>query len=89
MKPMIRPPYLQEGDTIGIFSPSAPATAWIPERTRLAVQYIENCGFRVKLGSLSGRRAHYRSGSIREMINRANVQNKGYMMDEQQILCHV
>jgi len=72
MKAMIRPPYLQEGDTIGIFSPSAPATAWIPERTKLAVQYIEKCGFRVKHGSLSGRQAHYRSGRIRERAEELN-----------------
>ena len=66
------PSSLKAGDTIGVFSPSAPATAWIPERTRLAVRFLEDRGFQVRLGALAGRREAYRSGTIRERADELN-----------------
>ena len=57
-------PRLAAGDAIGIFSPSCPATAWIPERTQLAIAYLEGHGHPVVRGSLTGKAEGYRSGGI-------------------------
>lgn len=65
-------PRLKKGDVIGIFSPSCPATAWIPNRTRLAFQFIEEKGYRLKPGTLTGKTQAYRSGSIRERADELN-----------------
>lgn len=69
----ILPPRLKKGDTIGVFSPSCPATAWIPERTRLAFEFVEKNGYRLKPGALTGRIAAYRSGTIRERADELNA----------------
>ena len=71
MQPLI-PPRLQKGDTIGIFSPSVPASAWIPERTDRTVQLMEEQGYRIKPGSLFGCSDGYRSGSIRSRADELN-----------------
>jgi len=69
----ILPPRLKKGDTVGVFSPSCPSTAWIPERTRLAFQFIEDQGYRLKPGALTGHRSAYRSGTILERVNELNA----------------
>ena len=66
-------PRLKKGDTIGVFSPSCPATAWIPERTRLAFEFVEEKGYRLKPGTLTGKMHAYRSGSIRERADEFNA----------------
>ena len=66
------PPRLRPGDTVGIFSPSAPATAWVPERTALAVRFLEQHGLRVRLGALTGQREGHRSGSIQARADEIN-----------------
>lgn len=69
----ILPPRLKKGDTIGVFSPSCPATAWIPERTRLAFQFMEEQGYHLKPGALTGCMSAYRSGTIRERADELNA----------------
>lgn len=69
---VIRAPRLRKGDTIGVFSPSCPSTAWIPERTRLAFRFMEDKGYRLKPGSLTGKIQTYRSGSIQERADELN-----------------
>jgi muramoyltetrapeptide carboxypeptidase len=63
---------LKKGDTIGIFSPSAPITYTCPKRFHKAKKYIENKGFRIVEGSLTGKYDYYRSGSIRERAEELN-----------------
>ena len=48
----ILPPQFKKGDIIGVFSPSCPSTAWIPERTHLAFQFIKEQGYNLKPGAL-------------------------------------
>ena len=70
-KPIYAPP-LTAGSSIGIFSPSCPGTAWIPERTRLAIEFLEKRGQPVICGELSGKEDHYRSGTILERAAELN-----------------
>ncbi len=65
-------PRLRAGGTIGVFSPSTPATAWIPRRTEFAVNYLAGKGFHIKPGRLWGRADGYRSGGIRERADELN-----------------
>lgn len=67
------PPELKPGDTIGFFSPSSPATAFAPNRTERAIQFLESKGFNVVAGSLTGQSDHYRSGSIQERAAELNT----------------
>lgn len=38
--PLLKPPGLQPGDTIGFFSPSSAATAWAPHRFEHAIMSV-------------------------------------------------
>lgn len=69
----IKAPVFRHGDTIGIFSPSAAATTWIPERTQLALSFLEHHGCKIKCGSLTGKADGYRSGSIAERAAELNA----------------
>jgi len=69
----IKAPAFRYGDTIGIFSPSAAATVWIPERTQLALSFLEHQGCKVKCGSLTGKADVYRSGFIAERAEELNA----------------
>ena len=73
MSSIILPAPLKLGDTIGIFSPSSPATAFAPKRYTRAKAYLEDRGFRIVEGSLTGQRDFYRSGSIRERVEELNA----------------
>jgi len=64
---------LHEGAKIGIFSPSCSATSWISERTEKAIKFLEEYGYPVVRGSLTGKDAGYRSGSIRERADELNM----------------
>lgn len=66
-------PRLAEGDSIGIFSPSCAATSWIPERTRLAIDFLKARGHNVVCGPLTGKDAGYRSGTIQERAEELNA----------------
>ena len=63
---------LQRGDTIGIFSPSSPATADSKPRYLRAKAFLESKGFQVKEGKLTGRSEGYRSGSPKERADELN-----------------
>lgn len=63
---------LSPGDTIAVFSPSAPATAFAPKRYQRAKAYLERKGFHIKEGRLTGKADHYRSGSIKERVQELN-----------------
>lgn len=64
--------HLKKGDTIAIFSPSAPATVTANERYLRAKQFIESKGFNVLEGSLTGKTDGYRSGSIQDRAQEFN-----------------
>ncbi|GAA0102020.1 LD-carboxypeptidase [Paraclostridium bifermentans] len=63
---------LQKGDAIGIFSPSTPITAYTPKRFKRGVKYLEDKGFKIINGSLTGKSDFYRSGSIKERSEELN-----------------
>ncbi|WP_297405187.1 S66 peptidase family protein [uncultured Cetobacterium sp.] len=69
---------LKIGDTIGFYSSSSPATFFAPKRFNRAVHYLENKGFSLIAGSLTGQKDGYRSGSILERAKEFNnlIQNK-------------
>lgn len=59
--------------TIGIFSSSYPLTAIAPQATRDAAAYLEEHGFAVHFGALTGKREFYRSGTIQERASEFNA----------------
>lgn len=63
---------LHRGDTIGVFSPSSPATAFAKKRYERAKAFIRDKGFRIKEGKLTGMSDGYRSGSIAERADEFN-----------------
>lgn len=63
---------LKIGDSIGIFSPSSPITYLCPKRFERAIKYLQNRGFRIIEGSLTGKHDFYRSGSIKERAEELN-----------------
>lgn len=66
-------PKLQPGDTVGLFSPSSPASAFAPERYRRGVEFLKSRGYRVREGALAGKRDGYRSGSVQERADELNA----------------
>ena len=70
---MILAPKLKPGDSIGIFSPSSPATATAAVRYQRAKQFLQQKGYRVVEGALTGRRDGYRSGSIQQRAEELNA----------------
>lgn len=69
---------LKMGDTIGIFSPSSPASALNPERYARAKRFLEGKGFNLLEGDLTGKKDFYRSGSIKDRAEELNklIRNK-------------
>lgn len=65
-------PKLRKGDTIAVFSPSSPATATVPVRYLRGKAFLEEKGFRVLEGSLTGKQDFYRSGSIAQRAEELN-----------------
>lgn len=63
---------LKKGDSIGIFSPSTPITAFTPKRFKRGITYLENKGFKIIEGNLTGKSDFYRSGSIKERAEELN-----------------
>ena len=63
---------LKKGDSIGVFSPSSPITKTSPNRTKRAIEYLEDKEFKVVKGSLTGKSDFYRSGSINERVEELN-----------------
>jgi muramoyltetrapeptide carboxypeptidase LdcA involved in peptidoglycan recycling len=64
---------LEQGDVIAYISPSSPITATSPQRYKRARLFLENKGFILKSGNLTGKNDFYRSGSIRERAEEINV----------------
>lgn len=63
---------LKVGDSIGIFSPSSPITYSCPKRFARAKKYLQNKGFKIVEGTLTGKYDFYRSGSIMERAEELN-----------------
>ncbi len=70
---MLLPPKLTTGDTIAVFSPSAPATSTAVKRFRRGKEFLESKGFQIKEGILTGKQDYYRSGSIAERAEEFNL----------------
>lgn len=58
---------------IGIYSPSIAITAIVPERFKRGVEYLEGKGFKIKQGILTGKKDHYRSGTIKDRVLELNT----------------
>ncbi|MFT9496277.1 S66 family peptidase [Anaerosolibacter sp.] len=65
-------PKLNYGSSIGIFSPSSPITYSSPIRFERSKQYLQNKGFNIVEGSLTGNYDFYRSGSIKQRAEEFN-----------------
>lgn len=63
---------LKKGDIIGYYSPSSPATFFAPTRYERAKKFLENKGFKMLAGNLSGKSEGYRSGTIKERSRELN-----------------
>ncbi|MBM7702860.1 muramoyltetrapeptide carboxypeptidase LdcA involved in peptidoglycan recycling [Bacillus iocasae] len=63
---------LQKGDTIGIFSPSYPATVEAPLRFQRSKQFLASKGFEIVEGTLTGKSQTYRSGTPKERAEELN-----------------
>lgn len=63
---------LKKGDSIGIFSPSSPATVWAYQRYQRAKAFIEEKGFVIVEGKLTGKSEVYRSGTPKERAEEFN-----------------
>lgn len=66
------PTKLKAGDTIAVFSPSSPATATAQGRYLRGKKYLEDKGFKLLEGSLTGKQDFYRSGNIRQRADELN-----------------
>ena len=69
---MILPNRLTRGDTIGVFSPSYPASADWQDGTSYCIAFLQEKGFQIKRGALTGKRDFYRSGTIQERASELN-----------------
>ncbi|MDI7743575.1 LD-carboxypeptidase [Lysinibacillus fusiformis] len=63
---------LQKGDKIGIFSPSSPASASAKARYERGKAFLEEKGFQIVEGSLTGQSEGYRSGSPKARAEELN-----------------
>ena len=64
---------LKTGDTIGIFTPSSPATVTAKQRYERGKRYVMEKGFRIKEGSLTNKKDFYRSGTPQERAEELNM----------------
>lgn len=63
---------LEKGDTIGIFTPSSPATVTALQRFERAKAFLESKGFVIVEGRLTGQSDVYRSGSPKARADELN-----------------
>lgn len=68
MESILSPHSVKIGDTLGVFTPSAPGYAYNEGLFENGIQSLQRLGFKVKLGSLTARRSSqgYRSGTPQE-----------------------
>lgn len=66
--PIVKPKALRPGDTIGVFTPSAPSYTGNEELFTNGLENLKKLGFKIKLGSLTAKRNSqgYRSGTAEE-----------------------
>ena len=64
---------LKSGDTIGIFSPSAPATATAKQRYIRGKEFLQSKGFQIIEGTLTEKKHGYRSGTPKERAEELNL----------------
>lgn len=64
---------LKKGDTIGIYSPSKPATTIAKARYERGKKRLQALGFTIKEGSLTGKEDFYRSGTPKERAEELNA----------------
>lgn len=72
MQNLILPPQLEQGDTIGIFSPSYPITANAPDAAARAADFLKEKGYSIKHGRLWGCADAYRSAPAKERAEEFN-----------------
>jgi muramoyltetrapeptide carboxypeptidase len=65
--PLLRPPALREGDTVGLITPGTYVSD--PDQLALAVRTVKYFGLRPKMGRNVGRRAGYLGGSDQERLD--------------------
>ena len=63
---------LKVGDKIGVFTPSSPATVTAKQRYIRAKSFLEEKGFQIVEGKLTGYMDHYRSGTPKERAEELN-----------------
>lgn len=71
MATMFQP--LKLGDKIGIFSSSVPATATAKLRYNRGKEYLQQKGFQIIEGNLTGKQDGYRSGTPKERAEELNI----------------
>ena len=64
---------LKKGDTVGVYSPSKPATVTAKERYERGKMVLESLGLIVKEGNLTGESDYYRSGTPKERAEELNA----------------
>lgn len=66
-QPLVRPPMLRPGDTVGLITPGTYVSD--PDRLALAARTIEYFGLRMKLGRRVGKRLGYLGGTDEERLD--------------------
>ena len=66
-KPLIKPPLLNKGDTVGLVSPSS-APFEMPYTLTEAREKMQNLGFKIKLGAHTDKRRGYLAGTDQERV---------------------
>ncbi|WP_312755976.1 S66 family peptidase [Rummeliibacillus suwonensis] len=64
---------LGKGDTVGVFSPSKPASVTAFERYVRGKERLQSLGLKVKEGILTGKEDYYRSGTPKERAEELNA----------------
>jgi len=64
--------HLEQGDKIGIFSPSSPATVTAKQRYQRAKTFMEEKGFVIVEGKLTGQSDGYRSSTPKARADELN-----------------
>lgn len=71
MTQLLKAPRLRKGDVIGLITPASAPTA--PEKIERGVRYLENLGYRVKVGQHVGAQYGYLAGTDAQRIEDLNT----------------
>ncbi|HEY9899885.1 MAG TPA: S66 peptidase family protein [Pantanalinema sp.] len=66
---LIKPLCLEEGDAIGIVSPSSPVAAFCPRRFERGVQALTSLGFKVVVADNARERYGHTAGTVEQRVN--------------------